>query len=116
MAASGIAVGFEWMPFSHGFVLWEYPARSTSRPPPRPDSGSGWRDSYKLMPITRMNPMTRTTRTAERRRRTRYAACWPATRSYRRCWRFYSENEIAKIATTNPVKGFAPVPPRSSPG
>ena len=25
MAASGIAVGFEWTPFSHGFVFWEYP-------------------------------------------------------------------------------------------
>ncbi len=26
MAASGVAaVGFEWTPFSHGFVFWEYP-------------------------------------------------------------------------------------------
>ena len=25
MAASGIAVEFEWTPFSHGFVFWEYP-------------------------------------------------------------------------------------------
>ena len=26
MAASGIDVGFEWTPFSHGFVFWEMPA------------------------------------------------------------------------------------------
>jgi hypothetical protein len=25
MAASGIAVGFEWTPFARGFVYWEYP-------------------------------------------------------------------------------------------
>lgn len=25
MAASSIAVGFEWTPFAHGFVFWEYP-------------------------------------------------------------------------------------------
>jgi hypothetical protein len=25
MAASGVAEAFDWTPFSHGFVFWEYP-------------------------------------------------------------------------------------------
>jgi hypothetical protein len=24
--ASNVAIGFEWTPFSHGFVFWEYPS------------------------------------------------------------------------------------------
>lgn len=36
MAASSladIAVGFEWTPFSHGFVFWEYPGYEHLPPP-----------------------------------------------------------------------------------
>ena len=35
MAASGldVAVGFEWTPFSHGFVFWEYPGPEHLPPP-----------------------------------------------------------------------------------
>lgn len=40
MAASGvadIAVGFEWTPFSHGFVFWENPSREHL--PPADEAG-----------------------------------------------------------------------------
>lgn len=33
MAASGLAVGFEWTPFNHGFVYWEYLDREHLPPP-----------------------------------------------------------------------------------
>ena len=36
MAPSGIAdiaIGFEWTPFSHGFVFWEYPGPEHLPPP-----------------------------------------------------------------------------------
>ena len=32
MVASGIAIRFEWTPFAHGFVFWEYPGPE-HRPP-----------------------------------------------------------------------------------
>lgn len=37
MAASGIATAFQWTPFSHGFVFWEYP--DSKHLPPDDESG-----------------------------------------------------------------------------
>jgi hypothetical protein len=31
--ADGIVIGFEWTPFNHGFVYWEYPDREHLPPP-----------------------------------------------------------------------------------
>lgn len=47
MAASGldVAVGFEWTPFSHGFVFWEYPGQEP-RPPPDEASRREWLEGF----------------------------------------------------------------------
>jgi len=47
MAASGvadIAVGFEWTPFSHGFVFWEYPGPEHLPPADNPHDAREWTD------------------------------------------------------------------------
>lgn len=48
MAASGvadIAVGFEWTPFSHGFVFWEYPGPE-HLPPPAEAGQREWLEGF----------------------------------------------------------------------
>ncbi len=45
MAASDIVVGFEWTPFSHGFVFWEYPG--PEHLPPADEAGQReWREGF----------------------------------------------------------------------
>lgn len=49
MAASGVAenlaVGFEWTPFAHGFVFWEYPG-SEHLPPPDEAGQREWLEGF----------------------------------------------------------------------
>ena len=47
MAASGldVAVGFEWTPFTHGFVFWEY-SGPEHRPPPDEASRREWLEGF----------------------------------------------------------------------
>ena len=45
MAASGLAVGFEWTPFSHGFVFWEY-SGPEHLPPPDEASRREWLEGF----------------------------------------------------------------------
>ena len=48
MAASGvadIAIGFEWTPFAHGFVYWEYP-RSDHLPPADEAGQREWLEGF----------------------------------------------------------------------
>ena len=48
MAASGvadIAVGFEWTPFAHGFVFWEYPDPE-HLPPPAEAGQREWLEGF----------------------------------------------------------------------
>ena len=48
MASSGvanIAVGFEWTPFSHGYVFWEYPGKEHL--PPSDETGQrDWLEGF----------------------------------------------------------------------
>ena len=47
MAAIGldVAVGFEWTPFSHGFVFWEY-SGPEHQPPPDETSRREWLERF----------------------------------------------------------------------
>lgn len=48
MAPSGIAdiaIGFEWTPFSHGFVFWEYPGPE-HLPPPDEAGRRDWLEGF----------------------------------------------------------------------
>jgi hypothetical protein len=46
MAASCIAVGFEWTPFAHGFVFWEYPG-SDHLPPSDKAGQREWLEGFR---------------------------------------------------------------------
>ena len=53
MAASGVAVGFEWTAFAHGFVFWEYP--DPEHRPPADEAGqqewlAGFQQAYADYP------------------------------------------------------------------
>jgi len=49
MAASGvadIAIGFEWTPFAHGYVFWEYPG--PEHHPPTDEAGQReWLEGFR---------------------------------------------------------------------
>ena len=90
MAASSVAdvaVGFEWTPFSHGFVFWEYPGPE-HLPPPDEAGRREWlegflqaRADYPDEPYDPDNPDGGETW------RMRCGERWPAKATWTRYWR-----------------------------
>ena len=90
MAASGLAVGFEWTPFITDSSTGNISTVNTCRRQTKPDSASGWRDFYRLMRIVRAIHANGSIPASTKAHTRRLDGCWRVDVMWMHYWHRWS--------------------------